>query len=1487
MIRTIPLKIQNEYITGDKGMIGAAGSHNDVILRMEFSGMWDGLTKMVQFRDALGEATIEVLLTADMLEADDTSVYLVPVPNGAKKYAGEMTLCIKGAAVSAQKETRATLAVYGRFTVAESKWSADAETEADVPASNAEQLQWQIENVLSTIVDARKAATEAAKSAEGAALSQSRAQTSEQYAGEYAQDAADSAIAAANSATSAGESAAAAASSATAAESSATAAKASEDAAAGSAANAAASATSAGNSAANAANSASVASSDSTKAKKAAFDAQAAKSKAEDSQVAAKLSENNAAGSAASAAESIKHAPRINANGKWELWDATTNAYVATEYTAIGEDGVRGRGWYQHNVGTSLVQAVVWDGSIIAPKWGKGDWLYNPDNGNVGICTSRTDNADGSGSASITYKGTLKGTDGITPHIGTNGNWYIGDTDTGKPSRGAAGAKGDPGAKGEKGDPGKDGTNGITPTIGANGNWFLGTTDTNKPSRGATGAKGDPGAAGAKGDPGEPGAAGKDGTTPHIGANGNWYIGSTDTGVSAKGVKGDKGDPGSDADVTSENIAAALGYIPAKKDTLDEIISDCLETVEVPGENYNLFKASQLIVKRRLVTGSTENVESSNYYNFVLKSVPVKYGKYYRGILKVDGARVPLKIERINRVQKDGTVIADSYVGTESVGDFFVRPASEAVWHVNDPDTVAVEVQFNLGDLGDTGIEVKSATDLTSREAMIVDGDTYADVMERSVNLPYLDGDAAGVVQSGYAVKPDARKADASYALANRKMIHSGKRYDADFIPNDRFLRAISNLRGGTAKTFTLSIPNTSGAVIKNAIVAVGLHNTAGVTPANNNAPLQIYDDVFSAPTGIKFFAGDDELPYYIESESDCNYIVDKTVKTGQKALAVFPNGKLAVWNDTSSRMQLSADDGATWTNICSNITSIPYRILLPDSQNNLFVASNDGKYLYKYTSADGYLSGTTVIDMSALDTQIGSILAEDSEGNLYIGTYQAAPWHCVIRKSTDHGDTWSIVFDTTTSQHVHNIYVNRRVTPNEIFIGLDNNSGYVETYVSKDAGATWTKISESIPYRNCDYAFRYAGENFYIGCGERNVLGGAALYKTTDYTNPDAYYTLFDNGQGIRDVTNVIDGSDNVLIAGGCVGDPVMAEQLFLSEDRGETWKTVYFRPYPTKLGIAGAGLRTLSKRGNQILSQTYTDYALRFAYGGGAKTILAIVNVGDVPAGGKTITLKTGYVASIERMDKVLTAYEQIDGKVADIQIKDGCVVDMVSGKRVLTDKTEYVEANTRIGQTPENKVLATSAYRLKGSVNLGKLTRLNFSKGFTVSLLFRKEMGKNYLNDANIYTIIQSGDTKLGLQYRSLVLMDGADSIFARKLYLDDSYLNSVDEDYVRVTVYVTDDDLPTANIYTSNSWLSAEVTCTSYPITDNLSAYDLIVGDTVDGAPDIARIEIYNRVLTHGEILALTAGGNYVLGSAEYTTTVDGEEAIPDGDEVAYG
>jgi uncharacterized repeat protein (TIGR02543 family) len=59
-----------------------------------------------------------------------------------------------------------------------------------------------------------------------------------------------------------------------------------------------------------------------------------------------------------------------------------------------------------------------------------------------------------------------KGADGLTPHIGNNGNWWIGTTDTNVPATGPAGSNG------------TNGTNGQTPHIGNNGNWWIGETDT-------------------------------------------------------------------------------------------------------------------------------------------------------------------------------------------------------------------------------------------------------------------------------------------------------------------------------------------------------------------------------------------------------------------------------------------------------------------------------------------------------------------------------------------------------------------------------------------------------------------------------------------------------------------------------------------------------------------------------------------------------------------------------------------------------------------------------------------------------------------------------------------------------------------------------------------------------------------------------------------------------------------------------------------------
>ena len=145
----------------------------------------------------------------------------------------------------------------------------------------------------------------------------------------------------------------------------------------------------------------------------------------------------------------------------------------------------------------------------------------------------------------------LSGRDGQSPHIGENGNWYIGNKDTEIKAIGKDGKNGINGkdglsayelwkqsvADGNINWPknqttmehfflylkGKDGENGITPHVGENGNWYIGNHDTNFPAQGQKGENG------------------KDGASPYIGPNGNWWINTSDTKIKAQGEKGVNG----------------------------------------------------------------------------------------------------------------------------------------------------------------------------------------------------------------------------------------------------------------------------------------------------------------------------------------------------------------------------------------------------------------------------------------------------------------------------------------------------------------------------------------------------------------------------------------------------------------------------------------------------------------------------------------------------------------------------------------------------------------------------------------------------------------------------------------------------------------------------------------------------------------------------------------------------------------------------------
>ena len=225
--------------------------------------------------------------------------------------------------------------------------------------------------------------------------------------------------------------------------------------------------------------------------------------------------------------------PTIGTNGNWYISNTDTGKPSRGEKGDKGEPGAAGAPGKDGAKGDP--GAAGQDGHspvVTATKSGKTTTI-SVDGAAIATVEDGADGAPGKngvdGKPGTAGADGAKGADGITPHIGDNGNWYLGATDTGKPSRGEKGDKGDKGDTGAKGDPGEKGDTGAQ---GAKGD---------KGGTGPQGPKGDPGAAGT---PGKDGAPGADGVTPHIGDNGHWYLGGTDTGKPSRGATGAKGDAG-------------------------------------------------------------------------------------------------------------------------------------------------------------------------------------------------------------------------------------------------------------------------------------------------------------------------------------------------------------------------------------------------------------------------------------------------------------------------------------------------------------------------------------------------------------------------------------------------------------------------------------------------------------------------------------------------------------------------------------------------------------------------------------------------------------------------------------------------------------------------------------------------------------------------------------------------------------------------------
>lgn len=163
MDRKIEVKVRGYHISCDYIVAGVQHEGNVTNLRIDFDEGWDNYTKTVVFFDAHGENSVKRILTIDMNEdiVNMSRTYNCKIPAEAMTYEGMMTFVVEG-----YYDGKRQRAVSTQLEVLPSPITDDAGEPVDPTPSQAEQLQAQIENLVS---DVRAEADRAEQAAETAA----------------------------------------------------------------------------------------------------------------------------------------------------------------------------------------------------------------------------------------------------------------------------------------------------------------------------------------------------------------------------------------------------------------------------------------------------------------------------------------------------------------------------------------------------------------------------------------------------------------------------------------------------------------------------------------------------------------------------------------------------------------------------------------------------------------------------------------------------------------------------------------------------------------------------------------------------------------------------------------------------------------------------------------------------------------------------------------------------------------------------------------------------------------------------------------------------------------------------------------------------------------------------------------------------------------------------------------------------------------------
>lgn len=163
MDRVIEVKVNGNYLTKDGKNAGVRGEANATILRITFDEGWKGYGKRIFFIDALGGKPVSVVISPAHWEnaAEETNVYLVPIPKEPLEYTGTMTFVIEGT-----KDNKVQRSITDELEVKDSPDTSDAVNSVEPTPSELQQMQEQIEGLSDDIQEAY-AAKEGAEAAKG------------------------------------------------------------------------------------------------------------------------------------------------------------------------------------------------------------------------------------------------------------------------------------------------------------------------------------------------------------------------------------------------------------------------------------------------------------------------------------------------------------------------------------------------------------------------------------------------------------------------------------------------------------------------------------------------------------------------------------------------------------------------------------------------------------------------------------------------------------------------------------------------------------------------------------------------------------------------------------------------------------------------------------------------------------------------------------------------------------------------------------------------------------------------------------------------------------------------------------------------------------------------------------------------------------------------------------------------------------------------